>query len=138
MELTMYGKLARALQEYFSAGDDTAILIVGFIVALGLLIIILQSALSSRETETVASDKDLDFFEVVIQQKGLENFDRDLLLELAEVGNIHPIYRILIEVQAYERALRKMEKEIHARLRNADEIPIRLDYLRRLKKRLFQ
>ncbi len=138
MELTLYGKLARALQEYFSTGDDTGVLIACFIVGIILLILILQSALSPREEEAIASDKDLDFFEVVIQQKGLENFDRDLLLELAEFGNVKPIYRILIEIQAFERALRKMEKEIPSRLHNADEIPIRLDYLRRLKKRLFQ
>lgn len=138
MELTLYGKLARALQEYFSAGDDTVALIVVFIMGVVLLIVILQNAFSPREEESIASDKDLDFFEMVIQQKGLENFDRDLLLELAETGNIRPVYRVLIEIQAFERALRKMEKEMSARMGASDDLPIRLDYLRRLKKRLFQ
>ena len=138
MELTMYGKVTRALSEYFSSGDDTIVLIIALIMAVVFLIIILQTAFSPAAGEVVVTEKDLDFFEVVIQQKGLENFDRDLLLELAEVGKVTPVYRVLIEVGTFERALKKMEKQMTVTMGTSDELPIRLDYLRRLKKRLFQ
>jgi len=81
--------------------------------------------------------KDIDFFEMVRQQKGLENFDRELLMDLAEICKFSPAYKILLDEAMFNKALKILHKGISSGDNFRADVKQKFDYLTGLKKRLF-
>lgn len=133
-----YKIFAKALREQFSSyPHENEVLVMLLIPTILILIwLYLTMSPSSRRKITSSSKRDIDFFETAALQKGLESFDRELLRSMAETASIHPIYRVILEQRAFEKALRISEEAISE---GRPEAPDRktLDYLRRLKRRLF-
>lgn len=133
-----YKIFAKAVREQFSAHPyENEVLLMLLIPTILILVwLYLTMSPSSRRTITSSSKRDVEFFETAALQKGLESFDRELLRSLAETANIHPIYRVILERRSFEKALRISEEAIAEGHPDAPERKT-LDYLRRLKRRLF-
>ncbi|HOY68924.1 MAG TPA: hypothetical protein PLP29_18745 [Candidatus Ozemobacteraceae bacterium] len=134
-----YKMMAKALRDYFSPHPyENEILILLLLPTFLILLWLFYSMRpAARRAGTVpASRRDLEFFETARLQKGLETFDRDLLVDLAERSGIRPIYRILLERRQFERALRRSEDEFAQGVSGAPDKKT-LDYLRRLQRRIF-
>lgn len=80
--------------------------------------------------------KDMDFIEMVRLQKGLEEFDRDFLLQLSMENSIKPVYQILIEKEVFEKVEGTIIDSINEKGENANASK-RVKYLRKLKMKLF-
>ncbi|GEM_PF-928055 len=127
------------VNRYFNSGAyDFEILLVLLFPAITIILFLL---LQKREASVQAamekvSDKDMDFIEMVRMQKGLEEFDRDFLMQLSFENSIKPIYQVFIDKQVFE----KIESIQIEKLAERDEIPDsnkRIRYLRKLKAKLF-
>jgi len=134
-----YNEFAKAIREYFSPrpyeNEVLLLLLLPTIIILIWLFFSMRPA--SKRTAVPSSKRDLEFFETARLQKGLESFDRDLLVDLAERANIQPIYRILLDRKLYEKALKRSEEDAaQGRPGAADRKT--LDYLRRLQKSIFK
>ena len=80
--------------------------------------------------------KDMEFIETVRLQKGLEEFDRDFLLELALNFHVKPGY-IFIDIEV----LNKAEQGLKIQLLEDGEVPeknSRYQHLLKLKSKLFK
>lgn len=80
--------------------------------------------------------KDLDFIEMVRLQKGLEEFDRDFLLQLSVENAIMPLYQALIDKETFEKIETKLIDSLNDEGENANANK-RVKYLRKLKMKLF-
>jgi hypothetical protein len=99
-----FAQIARALREALGPQPyDTEIFLVLITPAIALIIYLLATQ-RARPRFGGIPDKDLDFFELVRLQKGLEQFDRDLLLDLAENAQIRPVYRLLLDHDVFGQA----------------------------------
>lgn len=129
---------SKALRDHFSSHPyENEVLLMLLIPTILILIwLFITMNPSSRRKITSSSKRDIDFFETAALQKGLESFDRELLRSLAEAANIHPIYRVLLEKRAFEKALRESEDASARGLPGARDRKT-LEYLRRLQKRIF-
>ncbi len=134
-----YKVFAKALRDYFSPHPwENEVLLLLLLPTIFILIWLFFSMRpSSKQTAVPASKRDLEFFEIARLQKGLESFDRDLLVDLAERADIRPVYRILLERRLYEKALRKAEEDTVQGLPGATDRKT-IEYLRRLQKRIFK
>ena len=78
----------------------------------------------------------MDFFEIVRLQKGLEEFDRDFLFEIAENYNCFPPYNILLEVDACMKVEKAMLQDLSDKSIEPEKDKKYL-YFTKLKSRLF-
>ena len=134
---TDFDKVAKALRETFGGGTtidwaSLAVLLIPFF--LGLAWLFWQR--STPVDRPRFPKKDLDFFDMVRQQKGLEEFDRDLLVDLAEIAGIVPVYKIILEEEAFDSALKHLVANTSPS-RPTSKLSNHLTYLHILKKRLF-
>jgi hypothetical protein len=134
-----FAQIARALREALGPQPyDTEIFLVLITPAIALIIYLLATQ-RARPRFGGIPDKDLDFFELVRLQKGLEQFDRDLLLDLAENAQIRPVYRLLLDHDVFGQAKKRLDAQPAGqapppRLRRLKE---KQEYLNRLQERLF-
>ncbi len=132
-----YSRFAKVLSEYFTppAYEDTAFIL---LLLPGVLILIwFFLTFRPKTARTSTNSRDIDFFEMVRLQKGLETFDRDILRELAETFDVTPIYKILLEKKVFEGVLRRFEQRSTGKT-PAGSLKKRISYLQFLKRKLFQ
>ena len=129
----------KAVNRYFKGGayDFEIFLVLLFPAFLIIIYLLLQrrQANMASELEKI-SDKDFDFIEMVRLQKGLEEFDRDFLLQLSFESSITPVYQVLIDKGVFEM----VEASLLDRLNKqgeSTESNKRIKYLRKLKAKLF-
>ncbi|MGM0599104.1 MAG: hypothetical protein ACQETH_04720 [Candidatus Rifleibacteriota bacterium] len=130
----------KAVDRYFSQGEAYELEI--FFLLLFPAIVILIFLYFSRKSSSKEIDldkipeKDMDFIEMVRLQKGLEEFDRDFLLQLSFENSVKPIYQLLIDKNIFEQ----VEKTLISRQKEKEGNTSRnkrLNYLRSLKLKLF-
>ncbi len=133
-------ELLRTLNDYFSQSNYEAeivlMLVFPILVILVFLWVFKSSSTGDKDPFSVIPAKDLDFMETVRQQKGLEEFDRDFLIDLALNNNIWPVYQLFINLEIFE----SVERALLNQLKEKDENPLKnrsLNHLKELKKKLF-
>lgn len=129
----------KAVNRYFKGGayDFEVFLLLLFPAILLIVFLILQRRSTSVEAEIdKISDKDFDFIEMVRLQKGLEEFDRDFILQLSFENSIKPIYQALIDKEVFEKIETSLIDKISDKGESADGNK-RVRYLRKLKLKLF-
>lgn len=84
-----------------------------------------------------ASSKDLDFFEIVRLQKGLEEFDRDILIEVARIYDLKPIYKILLEPDAFDETLTFLKKDLK-KSQKSIRLQQHIQYMNKIRNRIFK
>jgi hypothetical protein len=129
----------REVNRYFKGGaydfEIFLALLLPAILILLFLIFARKGAGKSIDVEEL-SDKDYDFIEVVRQQKGLEEFDRDFLLQLSFEHSVKPLYQILIDKDVYEKVEQEFVNEANEQGKHS-EADKRIRHLRKLKLKLF-
>lgn len=131
-------ELLRSISDFFSQGDYEAEIILLFILPVSAMVIFfffIKSRQSSANPFESIPAKDMEFIDTVRLQKGLEEFDRDFLLELALTYKAKPGY-IFIDPDVFN----KVEKNLRIDLNESGEIPEennRFKHLLKLKKKLF-
>lgn len=129
----------KAVNRYFSSGayDFEVLLLLLFPAIIILIMLLLQKRAPSVESEMEKiSEKDFDFIEMVRLQKGLEEFDRDFLLQLSFESSVSPVYQILIDKDVFEKIEAQLIDKISERGESTDSNK-RIRYLRKLKLKLF-
>jgi hypothetical protein len=133
-------ELLRTLDDYFSAGNlDTEMFFLLLFPALLLIIFLFifnRESSGNKDPFATISEKDMDFVETVRQQKGLEEFDRDFLLNLALNYSIRPVYQIFIDAEIFS----SVEKELTREILDKNEDPAgnkSLKHMKHLHKKLF-
>jgi len=133
-------EILRTLNDYFSQGSYEADLFLMLLFPLILIFVFIwvmrSNSTGEKDPFLVIPPKDMDFIETLRQQKGLEEFDRDFLIDLALNNNIKPVYQIFLSLESFE----KIEKSITQKLKEKDQNPSAdrsLNQLKSLKKRLF-
>ncbi len=129
----------KAVNRYFKSGayDFEILLVLLFPAIILILLLIFQRRSGSAQAEIEKiPEKDFDFIEMVRLQKGLEEFDRDFLLQLSFEAGLKPIYQILIDKDAFEKIEEELIDSISERGERADANK-RVRYLRKLKLKLF-
>ena len=128
----------RSISEFFSDTNYEAEIILMLILPLSAVIIFLfflNSRRSSANPFESIPAKDMEIIDTVRLQKGLEEFDRDFLLELALTYKVKPGY-IFIDPEVFL----KVETGLKLKLLEDGETPEnnnRFKHLLKLKKRLF-
>ncbi len=133
-------KILRTLNDFFSSapyeGEVVFVLLLPTFIIIILLIFFREKPQPQSFEELRAIDKNIETFEVIRLQRGLEEFDRDFLLEIALEHHCAPAYKMLMNKETFER----VEKELIFELKQKGEsleTNKRLDYLKKLKKRIF-
>jgi len=128
----------RSLSQFFSEANYEAEIILMLILPISALVIFLFFLNSRRASanpfESIPA-KDMEFIETARLQKGLEEFDRDFLLELALTYKVKPGY-IFIDPEVFL----KVETGFRLQLLEDGETPEtnnRFKHLLKLKKKLF-
>ncbi|MDN5278078.1 MAG: hypothetical protein PWR01_2043 [Clostridiales bacterium] len=129
----------KAVNRYFKSGTyDLEIflaLLLPAILILTFLFLYRRDAGKTLDLDEIP-EKDFDFIEMVRLQKGLEEFDRDFLLQLSVENSIAPLYQILIDKGVFEKIETRIMNEISEKGENASQNK-RVRYLRKLKMKLF-
>lgn len=132
-------KLLGHLNDYFSRGDyETEIFLLLILPAfIFTLVLLLYKGGEKGEKDgfTPLSDKDFEILENIRQQKGLEEFDRDFLINLAATNAVKPIH-LLINKEIFERVERILREELAEEGKNPAQNK-NMIYLSKLKKKLF-
>ena len=130
----------KAVDRYFSQGEDYDFEIFFLLLfpAIVILIFLYFSRKSSNKEIELDKipEKDMDFIEMVRLQKGLEEFDRDFLLQLSFENSVKPIYQLLIDKDVFEK-VEKTLINLQKDNKTSSGSNKRLDYLRSLKFKLF-
>lgn len=129
----------RTLSDYFSQAQYESeifllLILPGIVLTIALLF---YNSKSSSEKDPFASipPKDFELLDSIRMQKGLEEFDRDFLINIAFNFSVKPTH-LLLDKDCYER----VEMSMIEKLRKSGENPAAnksLNYLKTLKKRLF-
>ncbi|MBU1109433.1 MAG: hypothetical protein KKB51_22320 [Candidatus Riflebacteria bacterium] len=129
----------RNINDFFSQANYETEMILMFIVPIGILIV-LFFYVNSRRTSGNPFDsipaKDMEFIETVRLQKGLEEFDRDFLLEMAIIYHLKPEY-IFIDLEVFVKA----EISLKTKILEDSLIPeksAKFQHLLKLKDKLFK
>ncbi|EKD83270.1 MAG: hypothetical protein ACD_39C00776G0002 [uncultured bacterium] len=129
----------RSLSEFFSQTDYEAELLLLLILPVSMLIIFLFY-INSRRSATSLFDtipeKDLEFIDTVRLQKGLEEFDRDFLIELALTSRVKPGY-IFIDLDAFTKAEQGLKSKLLEQGDNPEK-DNKYQHLLKLKSKLFK
>jgi hypothetical protein len=132
-------KNIRTVDRYFK-GDSYEFEIFLALLLPAIMIILFLVFTRNKSGKTIdiekLSKKDFDFIEVVRLQKGLEEFDRDFLLQLAYEYALKPVYQILIDKDAYEKIENEIISDIALKGESVNSNK-RVRYLRKLKLKLF-
>lgn len=133
-------ELLRTLNDYFSQGNFEAelflMLLFPFVLVIVFLWIVKSNSTGEKDPFAVIPAKDMDFIETLRQQKGLEEFDRDFLIDLALNNNIKPVYQVFLSLETFE----KLEKTIIQQLKEKEKKTSSdrsLSQLKSLKRKLF-
>lgn len=133
-------ELLRTLNDYFSQGNYEAelflMLLFPFVLVIVFLWIVKSNSTGEKDPFAVIPAKDMDFIETLRQQKGLEEFDRDFLIDLALNNNIKPVYQVFLSLETFE----KLEKTIIQQLKEKEKNTSSdrsLSQLKSLKRKLF-
>jgi len=128
----------RNISEFFSEGNYESEIILLLILPVSAFVIFaffLHSRRASANPFDSIPEKDIEFIDTVRLQKGLEEFDRDFLLELALNYKVKPGY-IFIDVEVFS----KVERDFKIDLTENGEDPetnSRFKHLLKLRKKLF-
>jgi len=128
----------RSLSEFFSEANYEAEIILMLILPISALVIFIffiNSRRSSANPFESIPAKDMEFIDSARLQKGLEEFDRDFLLELALTYKVKPGY-LFIDPEVFL----KVETGLKLKLLEDGETPEnnnRFKHLIKLKKKLF-
>ncbi|GAB4273192.1 MAG: hypothetical protein Kow0029_12640 [Candidatus Rifleibacteriota bacterium] len=130
----------KAVNRYFKSSEYDyeiflALLLPSILIIAFLIIYRHESGGKALDIEKIP-EKDMDFIEMVRLQKGLEEFDRDFLLQLSLENSVEPIYQILIDKDVFENIESKLIDQIAAKAESANSNK-RVAYLRKLKMKLF-
>ncbi len=131
-----FARLARALRDYLSPDFFSTQMTVLILFSFTFVLIWLLFFTINKKGGPKPAQKDWDFFNMVVLQKGLEIFDRDLLFEVASTYSIQPIYKILLERDVFEKVLKRIQED-RIRLKTSSGVHTKIDYLRKLRGKLF-
>lgn len=129
----------KAVKRYFTEGayeNEIFLALIFPAVLILLFILVIRRDKSEVNIHANIPDKDFDFIEMVRLQKGLEEFDRDLLIELASENSIKPLYQVLIDKELFEKVENELIEQIAAKGESPDQNR-RIRYLRKVKSKLF-
>ncbi len=129
-------RLFRALREYFAAPPYENEVVVVLLIPAFLILAWLWFSKGPTRTGPRFPAKELEFFRMASLQKGLEEFDRTLLLDLAETYQIRPIYKLILERDAF-RTLQEKFRRDHPDTANTGTKKPSVVYLAQLEKKLF-
>ncbi|MBF0500079.1 MAG: hypothetical protein HQM09_08100 [Candidatus Riflebacteria bacterium] len=133
-----FSDFARVVRDFFEPAWYTPSIAIGFSILLSIfLVFVLFKYVLSRRPESRKPSKENQMFMQVILSHGLEKFDEEILQELAEVAKIRPKYSLLLDKEVFNRALALIEKREKRDQPELKRYP-KVDYLRRLSKKLFQ
>ncbi|EKD82934.1 MAG: hypothetical protein ACD_39C00998G0004 [uncultured bacterium] len=129
----------RSISDFFSQTNYEVEMLLLLILPF-IMLVIFMFYLRSRRSSTALFDsipaKDLEFIDTVRLQKGLEEFDRDFLLEIALTYGVKPGY-IFIDAEAFTKA----EHAFKIKLLEQGDSPEkngRYQHLLKLKSKLFK
>lgn len=132
-------EVLRTLSEYFSQSQyESEILLLLILPGILLTIALLfYSSKSGGEEDAFTSiiKKDYDLLDSIRMQKGLEEFDRDFLINIAFKFSINPVH-MLLDKEIFERVEISMIEKLKASGENLTSNKS-LNYLKVLKKKLF-
>lgn len=130
-----FERIAAALREALgpSAYENYILLLLFLPAVAGLIYVLLPRKIEDPNSPT---QDELDFFEIARLQMGLEEFDRDLLIEVAETCKIKPVYKPLLEEKYFVMMLRKIENSTPDNEKLEHLIHF-LGHLKKLRKKLF-
>lgn len=129
----------RAMSDYFSQGEyETEIFLL--LILPGILLTIALLFYSSKSSDdkdpfTSLPQKDFDLLDSIRMQKGLEEFDRDFLINIAFSYSIKPVH-MLLDKDIFERVEQSILEKLKKTGENATSNKS-LSYLKNIKKKLF-
>ncbi len=132
-------ELLRSISDFFSQTNYEVEMLLLLILPFSMLVILmfyLHSRRSSANPFDSIPARDLEFIDTVRLQKGLEEFDRDFLLEIALTYGVRPGY-IFIDAEAFTKA----EHAFKIKLLEQGDSPEkngRYQHLLKLKGKLFE
>lgn len=139
MRLTGH-ELLETLNNYFSKTNDDfeflVLLAIPILIIVILIIVLKDRKIIDDDFGKILNDEDYEFIEVIRQTKKLEEFDRDLLIELSIQSKIKPIYMSFID----KRSFLNVEADlIHNLKKSGKSLADSSKYiaLRTIKKKLF-
>lgn len=129
-------QLYRAIREYFAPSPYENEVLVGLLLPTFLILAwLLWSKGPSRPGPRFPA-RELEFFHMASLQKGLEEFDRSLLLDLAETYHIRPVYKLLLDRNTF-RMLQERFRRDHPDSATTGQQKPSVVYLAQLEKKLF-
>lgn len=133
-------ELIRTLNDYFSQSNFETEIVLMLVFPILLILLFLwffkSSSTGDKDPFSVIPVKDMDFIETVRLQKGLEEFDRDFLIDLALSNNIRPVYQIFISQETFESVEKALLNQLKEKDGNASKNRS-LNQLKELKKKLY-
>ena len=134
-ELTMFERFAKATREFYTpAWWEPGVALSIFAALTILLIYILYTWLVEQRAPPRYRGKEMEQFQRVCNAKGLESFDEKMLLELADISGARPIHRLLLDPALFNQAVKIVERR---EWKKGEPRPPKVDYLRKLERRLF-
>lgn len=133
--VTLFSRFARAAREAFTPAwwePGAALAVMAGLTIM--LIYILYNWLIEQRAPPRYRGREMTQFVNVCNAKGLESFDEQILLELADISKIRPIYRILLDPALYNQSMKLIEKR---EWKKGDPMPAKIEYLHKLERRLF-
>ncbi len=129
-------KVYRAIREYFASSpyENEAVLIL--LIPSFLILAWLFFTMRPARRGPAYPAKELEFFRMATLQKGLEDFDRSLLMDLAETYHIRPLYKIVLERETF-RLLQEKFRRDHPETTSTGDVKPSVAYLAALEGKLF-
>ena len=127
------------ISDFFSQADYEVEMLLLLILPISMLIFFMFYLRSRKPSANIFDsipEQDMEFIDTVRLQKGLEEFDRDFLLETALTHGVKPGY-IFIDIEAFTKA----ENALKIQLLEKGETPEnngRYKHLLKLKSKLFK
>ncbi len=130
----------KALNDFFSGTNPATetfllLLMPALLLCIGLLLYDVKKKKEQRDPFFNLSKTDFEVLEHIRLQKGLEEFDRDFLMNIAFTYSIKPT-RMLLDQATFERIEEMMTEKLKKIGANPAENKS-LEYLKNIKKKLF-
>lgn len=128
----------RNISEFFSRADYETEMLIMLLIPICVIVafvLFMNNRRSKADLFNNIPEKDLEFIETVRLQKGLEEFDRDFILEMALTFKAKPGY-IFIDLNVFKR----VEQSLRQQLIEEGSIPEdnqKYQHLCRLQKKMF-
>ncbi len=131
----------QALDEFFSKSNSTTeifllLILPALLISIGLLLYDVKKKKAANDPFFNMSKTDFDVLEHIRLQKGLEEFDRDFLINIAFTYSIKPT-RMLLDQSTFERIEDMMTEKLKKIGANPAENKS-LEYLKNVKSKLFK